>query len=64
MSNTQNNPNYRPQEEEIDLREELTKYLRRWPWFVLGVVVCLLGAFLYLRYTYPDYILSLLPILR
>ncbi|MCY2687787.1 GumC family protein [Salinimicrobium sp. TH3] len=49
-------PNYRPpQEEEIDLREELTKYLRHWPWFVAGVLVCLLGAFLYLRYTTPVY---------
>lgn len=50
------NPSYRPpQEEEIDLREELTKYLRHWPWFVAGVIICVLAAFLYLRYTTPVY---------
>ena len=43
------------QEEEIDLREELQKYLRRWPLFVIGVVVCLAGAFLYLRYATPTF---------
>ncbi|MFD0976368.1 GumC family protein [Salinimicrobium gaetbulicola] len=43
------------QEEEIDLREELQNYLRRWPLFVAGVLVCLAGAFLYLRYATPTY---------
>lgn len=45
----------RPQEEEIDLREELSKYLRHWPWFVATAIICLLLAFLYLRYTTPVY---------
>ncbi|MDX1760562.1 MAG: polysaccharide biosynthesis tyrosine autokinase [Christiangramia sp.] len=50
------NPSYRPQqEEEIDLREELIKYLRHWPWFVAGVLIAVLAAFLYLRYTTPVY---------
>lgn len=50
------NPGYRPQqEEEIDLREELIKYLRHWPWFVAGVLIAVLAAFLYLRYTTPVY---------
>lgn len=48
-------PVYRPQEEEIDLREQLTLYLRHWPWFVAGVLVCVIAAFLYLRYTTPIY---------
>ncbi|GHA46149.1 tyrosine protein kinase [Salinimicrobium marinum] len=50
---TQTRP--RPQEEEINLREELSKYLRHWPWFVAGVIICLFGAFMYLRYTTPIY---------
>ena len=45
----------RPQEEEIDLREQLELYLQRWPWFVGGLVLALACAFLYLRYTTPTY---------
>ncbi|MDT0651628.1 GumC family protein [Autumnicola edwardsiae] len=45
----------RPQEEEIDLREELGKYLRYWPWFCAAVFCFLVAAFLYLRYTTPTY---------
>ncbi|TBW30131.1 tyrosine-protein kinase family protein [Gramella sp. KN1008] len=52
---SQQNHNSRPQEEEIDLREELEKYTKHWPWFVLGVLVCLIIAFSYLRYATPTY---------
>ncbi|WP_026837176.1 GumC family protein [Gillisia sp. JM1] len=41
------------QEEEINLREELEKYLRYWPWFLISVFLCLIIAFVYLRYTAP-----------
>jgi len=47
-------PQYQ-QEEEINLREELEKYLRYWPWFVASVLVCSVIAFIYLRYTTPIY---------
>ena len=54
MSQPTNSP--RPvQEEEIDLREELEKYLRYWPWFIIGVVICLISAFIYLHFTTPVY---------
>src|SRR5690606_19746300 len=43
------------QEEEINLREEFEKYIRYWPWFVLSVLLCVVIAFLYLRYTTPVY---------
>jgi len=43
------------QEEEINLREEFGKYFRYWPWFVGSVLLCVLVAFLYLRYTTPVY---------
>ncbi|MUP44546.1 polysaccharide biosynthesis tyrosine autokinase [Gramella sp. BOM4] len=52
---SQQNHNSRPQEEEIDLREELEKYSKHWPWFVLGVLVCLGLAFVYLKVTTPSY---------
>src|SRR5690606_9989155 len=43
------------QEEEINLREEFEKYIRYWPWFLISVLLCVLVAFLYLRYTTPVY---------
>jgi len=43
------------QEEEINLREEFGKYFRYWPWFLASLFLCLVIAFLYLRYTTPIY---------
>ena len=40
---------------EKSLRESLEQYARYWIWFVLGVLLALTGAFLYLRYTTPSY---------
>ena len=54
MSQQQYTPQ-RPQEEEINLREELEKYLKYWPWFVLGVILCLAAAFTYLKFSIPTY---------
>ncbi|PKD19457.1 tyrosine protein kinase [Salegentibacter salinarum] len=45
----------RSQEEEINLREELDKYLKYWPWFVFGVILCVLIGFVYLKYTTAQY---------
>ncbi|QTD37314.1 polysaccharide biosynthesis tyrosine autokinase [Polaribacter batillariae] len=39
----------------INIREEVEKYAIYWKWFVLGVTMALIGAFLYLRYTTPQY---------
>ncbi|NVK51714.1 MAG: polysaccharide biosynthesis tyrosine autokinase [Flavobacteriaceae bacterium] len=39
----------------INIREEIEKYLIHWKWFVLGVFLAIVGAFLYLRYTTPQY---------
>ncbi|MBZ9728701.1 polysaccharide biosynthesis tyrosine autokinase [Salegentibacter sp. JZCK2] len=53
---SQEQPTYnRPQEEEINLREELDKYLKYWPWFVIGVILCVLIGFIYLKYTTAQY---------
>lgn len=43
------------QREEINLYEKLFKYLAYWPWFIIGVVVCVCGAYVYLRYSEPVY---------
>lgn len=41
--------------EEVNLREQLDKYAIHWKWFLLSTVLCLIFAFLYLRYTAPSY---------
>lgn len=41
--------------EEINIREQLDKYTIHWKWFLLSAVLCLIFAFLYLRYTTPSY---------
>ena len=50
----QSTPN-RPPEEEINLRDELEKYLRYWPWFIIGVVLCVFIGFIYLNYSTAEY---------
>ena len=52
---SQQNQTTRPLEEEIDLREELDKYLKRWPWFLVGLFICLGLAFMYLKVATPTY---------
>ncbi|MFT4646354.1 MAG: tyrosine-protein kinase Etk/Wzc, partial [Planctomycetota bacterium] len=39
----------------INLRDELGKYLIHWQWFAIGAILALTVAFLYLRYTTPQY---------
>lgn len=52
---SQQNYPIRPQEEEINLREELDKFLRYWPWFIVGIIVSLILAFAYLKIKTPNY---------
>ena len=42
-------------EEEFNLYEILFKYLAYWPWFVISVILCLCGTYMYLRYSTPVY---------
>lgn len=37
--------------EDINIRERIDKYLVNWRWFLISVIICIVGAFLYLRYT-------------
>lgn len=54
-NNQPNTPNVEEQEESINLRALLVKYLIYWPWFIAGVIICLGCAFLYLRFQAPVY---------
>lgn len=46
------------EEVNINLKEIFNKLLDKWPWFILSIVICLLVAFLYSRYTPPTYQIS------
>lgn len=46
------------QENSINLKEELFKYLTHWRWFVLSVFISLVCAFLYLQFTPKSYSVS------
>ncbi|MBF4518050.1 polysaccharide biosynthesis tyrosine autokinase [Flavobacterium sp. ANB] len=46
---------YNDEIEDVNLREQLDKYIIHWRWFLLSIVICLTIAFLYLRYTTPIY---------
>ena len=43
------------EEDTIDVMKTLHRFLQYWYWFVLGAIICLLGSFLYLRYTSKIY---------
>ena len=49
---------YEEKEEKIDLHAMLFRYIIRWPWFVTSIILCLAGAWLYLRQTTPVYNIS------
>ncbi|MFV8465665.1 GumC family protein [Flavobacterium sp. LB1P62] len=42
-------------EQDFQIRDVIQQYLSNWKWFVLGVFISLLIAFLYLRYSIPQY---------
>jgi tyrosine-protein kinase Etk/Wzc len=41
--------------EDVNIREQLDKYLVHWRWFLVSIAIGLILAFLYLRYTMPSY---------
>ena len=54
----QHNTNFEPiqfNEEPVNLREELEKYIFYWKWFVLSLMIALFTAYIYLRYTPNEY---------
>ena len=47
------NPQNMEEEEGFNLYEIVFKYLIYWPWFIVSVLVCLIGAYVYLKYQTP-----------
>ncbi|MCP9199587.1 polysaccharide biosynthesis tyrosine autokinase [Gramella sp. GC03-9] len=54
MSYTDNN-SVRQQVRKFNLRKELQKYLKYWYWFVIGVILSVIGGVTYVRYSTPVY---------
>ncbi|MGB7393266.1 MAG: tyrosine protein kinase, partial [Pricia sp.] len=48
--------NYAPEEKDINFRDILDQYLRYWPLFLITVILALLVALVYLRFTLPTYL--------
>lgn len=46
---------FQEKEEKIDLRKTISQYLYKWPWFLASALVCVLCAYIYLRYSVPKY---------
>lgn len=42
-------------EEPLNFRKISGKYLRKWPWFIFSVLCFMIAAYLYIRYTVPQY---------
>lgn len=37
-------------ENSLDLKQEVSKFLRYWPWFLLSLIIALISAYVYLRF--------------
>jgi capsular exopolysaccharide synthesis family protein len=53
-----------PENDVIDIRELIKKYLRNWHWFVISVVFCFIVAFLYLKIIHNKYQVQTTILLR
>lgn len=42
-------------EQDFQIRAIIDQYASRWKWFFLGICICLSVAYIYLRYTVPQY---------
>ncbi|MGK4567226.1 Wzz/FepE/Etk N-terminal domain-containing protein [Flavobacterium sp. 3HN19-14] len=40
---------------QINLKDQIAKYIYHWKWFVLSAIICLFGTYFYLRYATPEY---------
>ena len=49
MQDNFNNQNYLQEEESIDIKKEAGYYLFFWPYFLAGIVIAIVSAFLYLK---------------
>ncbi|WP_159018158.1 GumC family protein [Algibacter sp. L3A6] len=59
MSNKEKFQDYMLAEDDsINIRQQIEKYAYHWKWFALGLIIALMGAYFYLRYTPNSYEVS------
>ncbi|WP_449398454.1 Wzz/FepE/Etk N-terminal domain-containing protein [Chryseobacterium wanjuense] len=46
---------FQAKEEKLNIRKTISKYLYKWPWFIASILVFVTGAYIYLRYSVPQY---------
>lgn len=64
MMDSENNVPQNPFDNSLNIREQLTYYLGNWYWFIISVFLFLAGAYVYLRYTVPQYSASTILMLK
>ena len=42
-------------EDNFNIKQQLERYIVHYKWFLLSIIVFIIGAFLYLRYSTPQY---------
>jgi tyrosine-protein kinase Etk/Wzc len=45
-------------EESVSFREKIEKYTYNWRWFVVGLMLAIIGSFFYLKYTSKHYLIT------
>ncbi|GGG60237.1 GumC family protein [Bizionia arctica] len=51
MDTNLTNSNFQEDNSHVDIKHEVKKYLRYWPWFAFAIALCFTAAYVYLRYT-------------
>ncbi|WBV58545.1 polysaccharide biosynthesis tyrosine autokinase [Chryseobacterium daecheongense] len=46
---------FQEKEEVLDIKKIIGQYLRKWPWFIGSILMFMIGAYIYLRYSIPQY---------
>ncbi|WP_343686347.1 GumC family protein [Chryseobacterium gleum] len=46
---------FQEKEDSLNLRKVISQYLYKWPWFIASILVFIIGAYIYLRYSVPQY---------
>ncbi|CAH0270852.1 polysaccharide biosynthesis tyrosine autokinase [Chryseobacterium sp. WG14] len=46
---------FQAKQEKFNIKKTISKYLYKWPWFVASVLLFVIVAFIYLRYSVPQY---------
>jgi tyrosine-protein kinase Etk/Wzc len=46
---------FQEKEEKLNIRKTISQYLYKWPWFIASILIFVIGAYIYLRYSAPQY---------